>query len=89
MIFWRTNQANKIFLTKKKETFLWTESRNAKDQEIEPQQSIYLQDAHETKETMPKTRKKIHWGNEKNCRKQNCRNCLPGEACSTRKSSKG
>jgi len=64
------NQSSKqIFFDKKKETFRWTESRNAKDQEIEPQQSKYLQDAQETKETMPKTRKKIHWGNEKNCRK--------------------
>ncbi len=63
------NQSSKQnFFDKKKETFLWTESRNAKDQElpgiiskdqeIEPQQSKFLQDAQETKETMPKTRKK-------------------------------
>jgi hypothetical protein len=55
MIFWRTNQANKFFLTRKKKLFFETESRNAKDQEfpgkisknqeIEPQQSKYPQDA--------------------------------------------
>jgi hypothetical protein len=32
----------------------------SKDQEIELQQSKYLQDAQETKETMQKTRKKKH-----------------------------
>jgi hypothetical protein len=69
MIFWRTNKANKMFLTKKRKLF-FEQSRIAKnqelpgiiskDQEIELQQSKYLQDAQETKETMQKTRKKKH-----------------------------
>lgn len=84
------NQSSKqMFFDKKKKLFFEQNQEMQKIKKLNRNNPNTYKMHKKQKKPCQKQEKKYIEEMKKIAEKQNCRNCLPGEACSTRKSSKG